>query len=171
MATLELGSLQDHLDSDQLRALRTALSDAGAPALPADDHADSVVVERDLDDDIVNDFFDRLEANDASAEVYLPIDFEDIIEVGDMRVGSSHALITVLEGLREDFFIDSSDDEDEDDDEDFDDEALDDDDDDLFASDDEDTDIGDERLQRVWHAMNKGARSSVRKNVALFVRA
>jgi hypothetical protein len=113
MATLELGSLSEHLEADQVKAVRKALSEVGAPPLPADDHADAVVLDRDIDDDVLTDFFDRLDANDASAEVYLPIDFEDVIDVDGMRVGSLHALILVLESLKEDFFVEEDEDEEE----------------------------------------------------------
>ena len=103
MATLELGSLSEHLEVDQIKAVRKALAEVGAPPLPADDHADAIVLDREIDDDVLTDFFDRLDANDASAEVYLPIDFEDVLEVDGVRVGSLHALILVLESLKEDY--------------------------------------------------------------------
>ena len=88
MATLELGSLSEHLEVDQIKAVRKALAEVGAPPLPADDHADAVVLDREIDDDVLTDFFDRLDANDASAEVYLPIDFEEVLDVDGVRIGS-----------------------------------------------------------------------------------
>lgn len=175
MATLELGSLEEHLDNDQIRKVRTALSEAGAPPLSEDEHAESVLVERDLDDDVVTDFFDRLEANDALADIYVPVDFEDVVEVDGIRVGSSHALITVLESLKDDFLVEDEDEvevEEAEDDEDFEADAFDDDDDgaDLFGSEEDAIDLKDDRLKQVWHALNKGARASVKRNVNLFIR-
>ena len=170
MATLELGSLSEHLEADQVKALRKALAEVGAPPLPADDHADTVVLDRDIDDDVLTDFFDRLDANDASAEVYLPIDFEDVLDVEGVRVGSLHALILVLESLKEDFFVEEDEDEEEEEeeadvDEEEDDEAA-----DLFEDDDDEVEVKDERLRHIWRVLHKGAKTGVRKNVCLFVR-
>ena len=155
MATLELGSLSEHLEADQIKAVRKALSEVGAPPLPADDHADAVVIDRDIDDDVLTDFFDRLDANDASAEVYLPIDFEDVLDVDGVRVGSLHALILVLDSLKEDFFVEEEADEEGSD---------------LFEDDDDEVEVKDERLRHIWRVLHKGAKTGVRKNVCLFVR-
>jgi hypothetical protein len=170
MATLELGTLSEYLEVDQIKSVKKALSEVGAPPLPADDHSDSVVLERDLDDDVLTDFFDRLDANDASAEIYLPIEFEDVVDVDGLRVGSAHALILVLESLKEDFFVeeDEEDDEDEEEEEEEDDdaeEAA-----DLFEDDDDAVQLKDERLRVIWRAVHKGAKTCLKKNLCLFVR-
>jgi hypothetical protein len=171
MATLELGSLSERLEADHIKAVRKALAEVSAPPLPADDHADTVVLDRDIDDDVLTDFFDRLDANDASAEVYLPIDFEDVLEVDGVRVGSLHALILVLESLKEDFFVEEEEDEEEEEEEEA---ELDDDEDedgaDLFEDDDDEVEVKDERLRHIWRVLHKGAKTGVRKNVCLFVR-
>jgi hypothetical protein len=171
MATLELGPLADHLEADQIKALRRALSEAGAPPLAADDHADPVVIEGNLDEDVFTDFTDRLDANDAAADVYLPIDFEDVVEVDGLRVGSVHALILVLDSLKEDFFVEEEEDEEdaeeaeyEDEDEDDENGAS------LFGEDEEEIEVKDERLRLIWRIMHKSAKTAVRKNVCLFVR-
>ena len=169
MATLELGSLSEHLEVDQIKAVRKALAEVGAPPLPADDHADAAVLDRDIDDDVLTDFFDRLDANDASAEVYLPIDFEDVLDVDGVRIGSLHALILVLESLKEDFFVEEEEDEEEEEEE----AELDDDEEDgsdLFEDDDDEVEVKDERLRHIWRVLHKGAKTGVRKNVCLFVR-
>ena len=171
MATLELGSLSEHLEVDQIKAVKRALAEVGAPPLPADDHADVMVLDREIDDDVLTDFFDRLDANDASAEVYLPIDFEDVLDVDGVRVGSLHALVLVLDSLKEDFFVEEEADEEEEEEEE---EAEFDDDDedgsDLFEDDDDEVEVKDERLRHIWRVMHKGAKTGVRKNVCLFVR-
>jgi len=171
MATLELGSLSEHLEVDQIKAVRKALAEVGAPPLPADDHADAVVLDREIDDDVLTDFFDRLDANDASAEVYLPIDFEEVLDVEGVRIGSLHALILVLESLKEDFFVEEDEDDEEEDEEEA---ELDDEEDedagDLFEDDDEEVEVKDERLRHIWRVLHKGAKTGVRKNVCLFIR-
>ena len=170
MATLELGTLSEYLEVDQIKAVKKALAEVSAPPLPSDDHSDTVVLERDLDDDVLTDFFDRLDANDASAEIYLPIDFEDVVDVDGLRVGSAHALILVLDSLKEDFFVeedeedDEEEEEEEDDDEDAEDSA------DLFDADVDAVQLKDERLRVIWRAMHKGAKTCVKKNLCLFVR-
>jgi hypothetical protein len=172
MATVELGPLSEHFEVDQIKALGRVLSEAGAPPLSADDHADLVILDRDLDDDVLTDFFDRLDANDASADVYLPIDFEDVLEVDGLRVGSAHALVLVLDSLKEDFFVEEEDDEEESEEEE-DEEYADDEEEaaDLFAEDEDAVELKDERLRHIWRVMHKGAKSAVRKNVCLFVRS
>jgi hypothetical protein len=172
MATLELGTLSEHLENDQIKAVQRALSESGAPALSGDDHAETIVLDRDLDDDVLVDFFDRLDANDASADIYLPTDFEEVIEVDGLRVGSAHALILVLESLKEDFFVDEEEEEEEEEaaedyeyDEDEDEDGA-----DAFEADDDEPEVKDDRLRRIWHVMHKGAKTSVRKNLCLFVR-
>lgn len=186
MATLELSILAEHFDDDEIAAIAAAVEEASSHGLDVAEEGESVILERDIDDDIFVDFQDRLDANDASADVYLPVDFEEILEIGDVRFGSAHALLIVLEALKEDFFVE--DDQDDDDDEveveddvvaapdtdaDADDgfDFTDDDEAGGFFSDDESPiEMKDEQLKHVWRAMYKGAQSSVRKALCMFVK-
>ncbi|HWM88721.1 MAG TPA: hypothetical protein VNO33_22880 [Kofleriaceae bacterium] len=170
MATLELGTLSEHLENDQVKAVQRALNESGAPGLAVDDHAEAIVLDRDLDDDVLVDFFDRLDANDASADIYLPVDFEEVIEVDGMRVGSAHSLILVLESLKEDFFVEEEEDEEEEEEEAEYEEDEEEDGAELFEADEDEVEVKDDRLRRIWHVMHKGAKTSVRKNLCLFVR-
>lgn len=171
MATLELGTLSEHLENDQIKAVQRALAESGAPPLAGDDHAETIVLDRDLDDDVLVDFFDRLDANDASADIYLPIDFEEVIEVDGLRVGSAHALILVLESLKEDFFVDEEEEGEEEEEEEYEfDEDEDEEGGEVFESDDDEPEVKDDRLRHIWRVMHKGAKTSVRKNLCLFVR-
>jgi hypothetical protein len=170
MATIELAPISEHLDGDQIKALKAALAEAGAGALTGDEHAEHVVLDRNVDDDVLKDFMDRLDANDGAADVYLPIDFEDILEVDGLKIGSAHALELVLDSLKEDFFVDDEDD-DEDDDDGGDDEDDDEDDDDEIGDEDEDDEVKDVRLQHIWKSMAKGAKQATKKSVCLFVRS
>jgi hypothetical protein len=170
MATLELGSLSEHLENDQIKAVQRVLSEAGAPALGPDEHAEATVLDRDLDDDVLVDFFDRLDANDASADVYLPVDFEEVLDVDGLRVGSLHALVLVLESLKEDFFVEEEADEEEEEEEEDVDEEEDEEGADLFEGDDDEPELKDERLRHIWRVMHKGAKTAAKKNLCLFVR-
>ena len=170
MATLELGTLSEHLENDQVKAVQRALAESGAPGLTVDEHAEAIVLDRDLDDDVLVDFFDRLDANDASADIYLPIDFEEVIDVDGMRVGSAHSLILVLESLKEDFFVEEDEEEEEEEEEVDYEEEEDEEGGELFEADDDEPEVKDDRLRHIWRVIHKGAKTSVRKNLCLFVR-
>ncbi len=170
MATLELGTLSEHLENDQVKAVQRALAESGAPGLAVDDHAEAIVLDRDLDDDVLVNFFDRLDANDASADIYLPIDFEEVLDVNGMRVGSAHSLILVLESLKEDFFVEEEEDEEEEEEEAEYEEDEDEEGGELFEAEDDEPEVKDDRLRHIWRVIHKGAKTSVRKNLCLFVR-
>ena len=184
MATLELSTLSDKLDEDDLAVLLAEYetqTDAGP--LDIDEVAEQAVLDNGIDDDIFVDFLDKLEANDASADVYLPTDFEEIFEVGELRVGSAHALLLVLENLREDFAAEDEEEppeaEVEEDEEPFvaeDDETLafeDEEDEEategLFGDDESPTEIKEEQLRHIWKLMYQGAKAAIRRGLCLFV--
>jgi hypothetical protein len=173
MASLELTPLSEHLDDDEIEALASALAETGAGALDVDEDGDPLVIDSALDDDIFADFLDRLEANEASCDIYLPVEFEDAIEVGGQKVGSAQALMLVLESMKEDFFVEDDEDEDEGGEED-----------ELGDFDDLDEDetaglydgggdggieLKDEELRKMWRQMYRGAKSAIARRLALFV--
>lgn len=169
MATIELTTLSEHLDPDQIKAIKKALAEVGAGALTGDDHAEAAVLDRNIDGDVLTDFMDRLDANDAAADIYLPVDFEDVLEVDGLRIGSAHALDLILDSLKEDFFVEEDEDDDDDDDT-----SSDDEDEDgeeaEFEADDEDDPVKDERLQHIWKLLSKGAKTATKRGLCLFVR-
>ena len=172
MASLELTPLSEHLDDDEIEALAGALAETGAGALDVDEDGDSLVIDSALDDDIFADFLDRLEANEASCDVYVPMEFEDSVEVAGHKVGSAQALMLVLESMKEDFFV-----EDDEDDEAEEDELagdLDDLDEDEAAGmidtgGDGAIELKDEELRSMWRQMYRGAKTAVARRLALFV--
>lgn len=181
MATLELSTLTDKLEEDELSQLLSEyeVQTEGGP-LDIDDVAEQAVLDNGIDDDNFDDFLDKLDANDASADIYLPTDFEEIFEVGELRVGSAHALLLVLENLREDFSAEGEDDDDEEEEieesEGFeDDDVLDFDDDDdgetdgLFGDDESPVGMKEEQLRHIWKLMYQGAKASIRRGLCLFV--
>jgi len=174
MATLELTQLAEHLEPDEIEAVHRALRETGSAPLDEDEQAEPVLLDRAIDDDIFVDFADRLEANEASADVYLPSDFEDIIEVADYKIGSAHALLLVLESLREDFFVEDEDEEQEQAevvDEEF--ESFDEDEDEpggMFGDDEPGTEMKDEQLRHIWKQMHRGAKLAIRQGLCMFIR-
>ena len=98
MAEIELAPLSKRLDEDELGTLRQLLEDHGAD-YPVDEDNDSQTVGRRLKDNAVEELLDLLEAHDIAAEVYLPVEFDGRLSVGDIRVASAHTLGEVLEDL------------------------------------------------------------------------
>jgi hypothetical protein len=167
MATVELGSLSQHFDEDEVAAIRKALRKHDV-TLEDGDH-DTVVVAKDLDPDVVADFLDRLDAHDVSADIYVPAEFDGVVKVGPLKVGSAHGLVTVLEEMKEELLADDEDEEDEDDD--------DEDDDDLVDEDQEDDyeasgslRAKDDQLRVLWRLLFKAAGEAADRGTVLFVK-
>jgi len=178
MATVELTTLTDRLDEQEITMLLSAYEEVGAGPLDIDDVAEQAVLDNGIDDDLFVDFLDKLDANDAAADIYLPSDFEDVFVAGDYRIGSAHTLLLVLETLRDDVAADDDDNnelvEDEDvglglsDDDDF----FDDDSDDppLLAGGDDEShiEIKEEQMRHVWRLLRHGAKAAIRRGLCLF---
>jgi hypothetical protein len=172
MASLELSPLSEHLDEDEVASLSTALTESGARRLELDDSGDPVLLDGNLDDDIFASFLDRLDANYASCDIYVPADFEDVVEVAGNRVGSAHALMLVLEGMKDEFFAEE--DEEEEEEEEY--EAYEDEDEEeaadeeeLAAEDDEEDQLKNEQMRHIWRVMYRGAKTCVSRGLCLFV--
>ncbi|WP_428264075.1 hypothetical protein [Haliangium sp.] len=167
MAFIELGPLSTHLEDEEVGAITKALDDAEL-AVEFDDEADSRLVEGDIDEAIFADFIDRLDAQGAACDLYVPGDFEEVIEVGGYSVGSSHALMMALDELRDDLLEEE---EEEDDDEEY--EEFDDDEDDNrfmgSGSSESANNIRASELRHLWKVLYKSARSCARDHVCLFV--
>jgi len=175
MATIELAQLSNHLDPSDVEATCAAVLSESGEALvpPAED--DSEILDSNIDDDIFTDFRDRLEANDLDADVYVPQEFEDLLEVGSLRVASAHALRVVLDSLREDFFVEDDRDgefEEDEADDDFDREELTESDDasGYYEDEHDGIEVKDEQLRGVWRAVFRATRESIERNMPLFLR-
>jgi len=169
MATVELGSLSQHLEDEEVSALVKTLKRHDIE-VPASD-ADTVVVAKNLDDDVVADFFDRLDAHDVSAEIYLPVEFDGVIKAGGYRVGSAPVLVTTLEEMKEELLAE---DEEEDEDDDYDD----DDEDEYDEEEDEEDDeasrsirLKDDQMRGLWKLLYKAAADAAGSNLVLFVKS
>jgi hypothetical protein len=149
MAEIEIGPLNERLSDEEIVELCNGLEDLGAPALPkaADDSLHPV---GDSDDDALSEFLDRLEAHDIACEIYLPVEFEGRIEVGEIRVGSAATLLEVLEEMKDELSIDEDEDEDEDEEE-------------------EDDDLLDAKLKHVWKLLYDGAQGAMDRHQPLLL--
>ena len=157
MAEIELAPLSHRLDDEEMKTLSKLLEEIGAPtAGRSDDHVSHTIAAR-LSEEALTEFLDRLDAHDLGAEIYLPIEFEGRVTVGDYRVASTQALLDVLEEMREELDVDTEDEEEDEEDE----------------EDDEDGDDEDEgtvieaQLPHIWHLVSDGAVESIEKNLPL----
>ena len=107
----------------------------------------------------MTEFLDRLEAHDIAADIYLPVEFEGRLTVGDFRVASAQTLVDVLEEMKEELAVEE-DEEYEDDDE-------------EEEDDDEDEDEGtviEAQLRNIWRLVNDACGESLDKSVPLHLR-
>jgi hypothetical protein len=152
MAEIEIGPLTDRLSDDEIAELAAQLERQGAPQLPKGDDKETAHIGDGLDDNVLSEFFDRLESQDAAAEIYLPIELEDNLEVAGMRVASLPHLLEVLEELKDE--LDTEEEESEDDD-----------------TYDDDQKILAEQLREAWKLFFSGATAAMERHMPLHVRA
>src|SRR3954469_2978199 len=156
MAEIELAPLSHRLDDDEMKTLVRLLDEAGVPRIgKADEHSTHTIAAR-LSEEALTEFLDRLDAHDIGAEIYLPVEFEGRVTVGEYRVASSQALLDVLEEMREELNVDVDEDEDEEEEEE--------------EDEDEDEDEGtviEAQLRHIWHLVSDGVTESLEKNLPL----
>jgi hypothetical protein len=154
MAEIELAPLSHRLDDDEMKTLSRLLEEAGVPRIgKSDEHSTHTIAAR-LSEEALTEFLDRLDAHDIGAEIYLPVEFDGRVTVGEYRVASSQLLLEVLEEMREELDVDTED-EDEEEEEDEDD-----------TEEDEGTVI-EAQLRHIWHLVADGATESIEKNLPL----
>jgi hypothetical protein len=153
MSEIELAPLSHRLDEDEMRGLAKLLADAGAPPFEkTDEHASHTIAAR-ISEEALTEFLDRLDAHDLGAEIYVPLEFEGRVTIGDFRVASSQALLEVLEEMREELSVDvGEEDEDEDEDE---------------EDDEDEGTVIEAQLRHVWHLVADGATESIEKHLPL----
>jgi len=158
MAEIELAPLSHRLDEEEVKQLAKKLKDLGVNELDrGDDHSNHTIASR-LSEEAMTEFLDRLDAHDLAAEIYLPIEFDGRVTIGDLRVASTQALGDVLDEMKEELGVDDEDEGDEDEDEDEED------------GDEEDEDEGtviEAQLRHIWHLVADGAAESVDKGMPL----
>ncbi len=159
MADIEIAPLANSLADDEIAALESQLAKLGAAKVPSGDDDAAAMLAGGLDDDVLAEFLDRLEAYDMACDIYVPTEFEGRIEVGDLRVGSSNALLEVLEELKEELAVEDDEDEDEDDEDD--------------GEDDEPSELEliDAQIRGLWKVIYDGAQALVDRKLALYVRS
>jgi hypothetical protein len=154
MAEIELAPLSHRLDDDETRTLAKLLVEAGAPPFEkADEHASHTIAAR-LSEEALTEFLDRLDAHDLGAEIYLPVEFEGRVTIGDFRVASSQALLDVLEEMREELSVDTEEPEEDEEEE---------------EEDDDEGTVIEAQLRHIWHLVADGATESIEKGLPLHI--
>ena len=154
MAEIELAPLSHRLDEDEVRTLGKLLKEAGADPLDkSDEHASHTIAAR-LSEEALTEFLDRLDAHDLGAEIYMPVEFEGRVTVGDFRVASSQALLDVLEEMREELSVDTEEPEEDEEEE---------------EEDDDEGTVIEAQLRHIWHLVDDGATESIEKGMPLHI--
>jgi hypothetical protein len=154
MADIEIAPLSDRLSDDEIAELAKQMEKVGAGQLPRSDESHAGPVVEGLDDDAVDELLDRLEAHDLAAEIYLPVEFEGTVEVGNVRVASAPLLLEILDEVKDELLEDEDEEEEED---------------------DEDEEEGDAPnlaadLRQAWKGFFDGASASVERKLPLLIR-
>ena len=119
-----------------------------------DEHATHTIAAR-LSEEALTEFLDRLDAHDLGAEIYVPVEFEGRVTVGDFRVASSQALLDVLEEMREELSVDAEEDDEDEEEED--------------EGDDDEGTVIEAQLRHIWHLVADGATESIEKGLPLHI--
>jgi hypothetical protein len=157
MAEIELGPLTDRLSDDEIADLSRHMERLGAPQLPRGDEKEATTLDS-VDDDVLGELLERLEAHDAAAEIYLPVEFDGSVEVGKMRIGSAPLLIDVLEELKDELDLDAEDDDEDEEDHDEDEDE-----------DDEDR-PSESNLKQAWKVLYESAQAAVDRKLPMHVK-
>lgn len=156
MAEIELAPLSHRLDDDEIKLLGKRLKDLGVTELDRGDESHGHTIAARLSEDALTEFLDRLDAHDLGAEIYIPVEFDGRVTVGEYRVASTQSLMDVLEEMKEELGVDEAED---------------------FAEDEEEEDEEEEeedegtvieaQLRQIWQLVADGATESLDKNVPL----
>jgi len=140
--------LEEVLSEAQLTRLDGQLKELGVEDLQLSDE-DDIDIDDVLSEDQLTDFMDRLDARDLACTIYLPMEFDGRVEIADQSIGSSHALLDVLEELREELDIDEEEGD---------------------ADEDElDLEVIEEQLRYAWHVFLKAASTSIDKQIPFHI--
>jgi hypothetical protein len=158
MSEIELGPVSERLDEEEIKTLIRLLDQAGAKYPVNDENQTQQIIASRLSEDAMTEFLDRLEAHDIAADIYLPVEFEGRIPVGDFRVASSQTLVDVLEEMKEELAVEEDEEYEDDEDE---------------EEDEEDEDEGtviEAQLRNIWRLVNDACGESLDKSVPLHLR-
>jgi hypothetical protein len=153
MAEIEIGPLTDRFSDEEIAELASHLERVGAPQLPKGDESHQTSLGEGLDNTALSEFMDRLEGHDAAADVYLPVEFDGVFEVAELRIGSLPVLLEILEELKDE--LDEEEEEEEEDEETYDDDQK------ILA----------QQLRQAWKLFYNGATGATERHLPLHVKS
>jgi hypothetical protein len=153
MAEIEIGPLTDRLTDEEIAELASQLEKVGAPQLPhGDDAHQPALLDAVVDDNALSEFMDRLEGHDIAADIYLPVEYDGIVEVAGLRVGSLPLLLEILEELKDELDDEEEEAEDE-------------------ESYDDDQKILAQQLRQAWKLFSTGGAAAMERHLPLHVKS
>ena len=157
MSAIELAPLSDRLDDEEVKSLGRLLEQAGAKLPAMDDHTTHTFAKR-LSEEAMTEFLDRLDAHDVAADIYLPLEFDGPLTVGDYRVASAYSLQETLEEMKEELAIEDEEYDDEDEEEEEDSEEID------------EGSVIEAQMRNIWQLVTDACSESIEKNYPLHLR-
>ncbi len=159
MSAIELAPLSERLDEEEVKALGRLLEQAGTKLPETEQHNTTQTFAKRLSEEAMTEFMDRLDDHDVAADIYLPLEFEGPLTVGDYRVASAYTLQDTLEEMKEELAIEDDDDEldDEEDDEDPGEEAS-------------EGSVIEAQMRNIWQLINDACSESIEKTYPLHLR-
>ena len=158
MSEIELGPVSDRLEEEDLKTLARLLDQAGAKyAVNDENHTTQVIASR-LSEDAMTEFLDRLEAHDIAADIFLPVELEGRLNVGELRVAGAQALADILEEMKEELAVEEDGDYDDDEEEEEEDEE------------EEEGTVIEAQLRNIWRLVNDAVGEAIDKGVPLHLR-
>jgi hypothetical protein len=154
MSEIELGPLSERLDDDEVKTLRRLVSEVGGGSYRNDDGPTQLIANR-LNEEAMTEFLDRLDAHDIAAEIYLPLEFDGRLTVGDYRVASTQTLMDTLGEIKDELDIEDEENEDEDEDKDDTDQA---------------TRVIEVQLRHIWRLLSDACHESLDKKSPIHLR-
>jgi cell division protein YceG involved in septum cleavage len=158
MSEIEPGPVSERLDEEEIKTLGRLLDQAGAKYPLNDENQTSQIIASRLSEDAMTEFMDRLEAHDIAADIYLPVEFEGRLTVGDFRIASAQSLTDILEEMKEELAVEEEEEYEDDEDEEEDDEE------------EEEGTVIEAQLRNIWRLVNDACGESLDKSVPLHLR-
>jgi hypothetical protein len=113
-----------------------------------------------LNEEALIEFLDRLDAHDLAANIYLPLEFEGRLTVGDYRFASTQNLLDVLDEIKDELDVEEE-------------EEYEDDEEEAEEEEEDEEDKGtviEAQLRNIWQLIFDACSESLEKNIPLHIR-
>jgi hypothetical protein len=158
MSEIELAPLSERLDEEEMKTIHKLIEQAGAKFVTNEDQPVQSIARR-LSEDAMTEFLDRLEAHDLAAEIFVPVEFEGRLQIGDYRVASAQALTDVLEEMKDELDVEDNDEYEDEEEEEEEEEEM-----------EDDTTVIEAQLRNIWQLVSDACAQALEKNIPLHLR-